>query len=319
MLVPVPFDATVSYGAGAADGPAAILRASHQVELYDVQTGRPYDQGIHMLPIPADIRAKSVAARRLAGPWIEAGGGAGKPEDSEVLDGVDALCEEVHESVYQNVVDVLAEARLPGVVGGDHSVAFGAIRAVAERYSGVGILQIDAHADLRVRYEGFRHSHASIMDNVLKNAPGVARLVTVGIRDLCESEARYSAGDSRVVQHHDSVWRRRLAGGETLDSLVGEAVDALPQDVYVSFDIDGLDPSLCPGTGTPVPGGLQFHEARCLLQSLAESGRRIVGFDLCEVAPGPAGDEWDGNVGARILYSLIGFALLSRDQAGTRT
>lgn len=309
VLVPVPFDATVSYRAGAVDGPAAILRASRQVELYDIQTGRPYVRGIHMLPIPDDIRAKSVAARRLVERWVESG--VADSEGAGSVSEIDALCAEVHESVYQTVAEVLAEGRLPGVVGGDHSVALGAIRAVAERCPGVGVLQVDAHADLRVAYEGFRYSHASIMDNVLRDVPGVARLVQVGVRDLCESEARAAAGDPRVVQHHDAVWRRRLAGGETLDSLLREAVEALPADVYVSFDIDGLDPALCPGTGTPVPGGLLFHEVCLLLQAVVESGRRIVGFDLSEVAPGSSGDEWDGNVGARILYSLIGFALLS--------
>ncbi|MEE2886377.1 MAG: agmatinase family protein, partial [Planctomycetota bacterium] len=304
--------ATASYGLGAADGPAAILQASHQVELYDIQTGRPYVRGIHMLPIPEDIRAKSVSARRLFERAAESADtdreGAGAKSE------VDALCAEVHESVYQTVVEVLTEGRLPGVVGGDHSVALGAIRAVAEHHPGVGILQVDAHADLRVAYQGYRYSHASIMDNALREAAGVDRLVQVGVRDLCESDLRAAAEDPRIIQHHDVVWRRRLAGGEALESLLRDVVEALPDEVYVSFDIDGLDPALCPGTGTPVPGGLLFHEARLLLQTVVESGRRIVGFDLSEVAPGADQDEWDGNVGARILYSLIGFALLSDPQ-----
>jgi agmatinase len=315
ILVPVPLDATVSYGAGTADGPAAILQASHQVELFDIQTGRPYERGIHMLPISDEIRGRSDAARQL----VEALAAAENEAGSAVHAQVDALCAEVHASVYQTVADILAEGRLPGVVGGDHSVALGAIRAVAERCPGLGVLHLDAHADLRDSYEGFRYSHASIMDNVLREVPGVAKIVQVGIRDLCETEARAAAQDPRLVQHHDVVWRQRLAAGETLDSILQEVVGALPADVYISFDIDGLDPALCPGTGTPVPGGMLFHEARLLLQAVVDSGRRILGFDLSEVAPSPGGGEWDGNVGARILYSLIGFALLTDGLGGARS
>ena len=149
--------------------------------------------------------------------------------------------------------------------------------------------------------------------DVLAELPGVARLVQVGIRDLGRAEHAAIAGSGgRVLTHFDLDWQRRRAGGEPMRVQLREVVEALPERVWVSFDIDGLDPALCPHTGTPVPGGLQFAEACLLLEELVASGRRIVGFDLDEVAPGPDGDEWDANVGARLLYKLCGFALLTR-------
>lgn len=308
VLVPVPFAATVSYGTGAENGPAAILAASRQVDLYDLQYGRAYEAGIHMRADAPALRALHDDARQRAAAVIERGGAA--REDAAVV-AVDAAGAAVNDFVHAATAEVLRAGRIPGIVGGDHSVPFGSIRACAERFPGLGILHLDAHADLRVAYEGFRWSHASIMDNVLREVPGVARIVQVGIRDFCEQELR-AIQDSRgrVVTHFDREWRRRLFTGATFDSLCREAVAALPADVYLSFDIDGLDPALCPHTGTPVPGGLQFAEALHLVAVVAASGRRIVGFDLVEVAPGD--DEWDANVAARLLYAMCGAAIASR-------
>lgn len=311
VLVPVPFDATTSYRPGTARGPAAILEASRQIDLFDGQTGRAYEAGIHMLAADPAILAASVQARRLAAPLIARGGATDSAADVAALGEIDALCGDVHRSVYTEVAAILAAGQIPGVVGGDHSVALGGIRAVVEAFPDVGVLQVDAHADLRERYEGFAHSHASIMDNVLGET-ACERLVQVGIRDFSASERRRGTEDPRIVQHLELAWRERLARGETYWSLCREVAAALPRRVHVSFDIDGLDPALCPGTGTPVPGGLSFAECCLLLQCLVAEGRQIVGFDLTEVAPGAEGGEWDGNVGARVLYKLCGFALLSR-------
>jgi len=143
---------------------------------------------------------------------------------------------------------------------------------------------------------------------VREQVPGVAAVVGVGYRDLCESEHAILEDDGRYHPFYDPWLRARLHEGVPWAELVHQMVALLPQQVYVSFDIDGLDPTLCPGTGTPVPGGLSFVEATSLLKGVVDSGREIVGFDLCEVGPG----EWDGNVGARLLYKLIGFALKSR-------
>ena len=308
VLVPVPFAATVSYGAGAEDGPEAILAASRQVDLYDLQRGRAYERGIHMLAADPRIAKAHAEARPVAARAIEQGGCRAGDPAARAVDEAGAI---VNTVVGEAVAHILERGRIPGVVGGDHSVPFGAIAAVAARHPGLGILHVDAHADLRVAYEGFRWSHASIMDNVVRELPAVARLVQVGIRDFSEQELHTIHGSGgRIVTHFDLEWQRRRFRGETFDALCRTAVEALPADVYVSFDIDGLDPALCPNTGTPVPGGLSFAEAVHLVTTVTDSGRRIVGFDLVEVAPGA--DEWDANVGARVLYQLCCAALASR-------
>lgn len=306
-LVPVPFAATVSYGSGAERGPAAILAASHQVDLYDYHFGRIYEAGIHLQAPAREVAAAHDRARAAAAAVLDVGGvQAGDPRCAAV-DEAGAL---VNAALRDDAERLLDQGKIVGVLGGDHSVPFGAVAAASAR-GDLGILQVDAHADLRPAYEGFRWSHASIMHNLLEACPGVTRLVQVGIRDFSEGEfCAIHASEGRVVTHFDAHWRQRQFAGSKLDELVSEALDALPQDVWISVDIDGLDPALCPSTGTPVPGGLTFAELAHLLHRLAGSGRRVVGFDLVEVAPGR--DEWDANVGARVLYKLCGAALRSR-------
>lgn len=303
VIVPVPFAATVSYGGGAEAGPAAILAASCQVDLYDLQFGRIYERGIHMRAADPEIAAAHTRARPLCA--------AASEPDAAAVAVVDAAGEFVNRSVGAAVADLLDRGVIPGVLGGDHSVPFGAIAAAAARHPGLGILHFDAHADLRESYGGYRWSHASIMANVLRDVAGVTRIVQLGIRDFCEAELRaIEAAAGRVVTHFDQTWQQRRFGGETFAALTAELVAALPSEVWVSFDIDGLDPSLCPHTGTPVPSGLSFAEAAAVLEAVVGSGRTVVGFDLVEVVPGA--DEWDANVGARMLYKLCGAALRSR-------
>jgi agmatinase len=214
------------------------------------------------------------------------------------------------------VAEILEQDKLPVVLGGDHAVPFGAWQACAEQYAGFGILHFDAHADLRAAYEGFEWSHASILHNALERIEGIERLVQVGIRDLCEAEHdSITAQDGRVRVLYDRRWARARMAGENLRQLAQKYIRRLPKTVWVTFDVDGLDPALCPGTGTPVPGGLQWSEALMWLELLSKSGRRVLGVDLVEVAPSPtpAGtDSWDANVGARLLYKLIGCALATR-------
>jgi agmatinase len=269
-----------------------------------------------MLPAPDDVRAWSDEARRAAKPVIDAGGNDGSPAHASAIAAVDALGDRMNAWVYEQARRILAAGKLPGVLGGDHSVPYGAIRAAAEAHPGMGVLHLDAHCDLREAYEGFRWSHASIMFNVLRDLPGVARLVQVGIRDYSdEEEAVIAAQGDRVVTYFDPDLRRQLFDGESWKRITNRIAASLPRDVYLSFDIDGLDPALCPHTGTPVLGGLSFPELSALMRAVVETGRRIVGLDLCEVAPGPDGSEWDGNVGARVLYKQIGYALMSRPSA----
>lgn len=314
VLLPVPFEATTSYGSGTVDGPAAILRASRQVDLFDVEVGRPYERGIAMLPEPVKVRAWNDEARPLAQQIIAvAGDTTGEPALRQARERVDAVCARVDAFVMTEVDEWLRRDKVVGTIGGDHAIAFGAISAHAARYPGLGILHIDAHADLRHAYEGFQRSHASVMENVVRQLPQVSRLVQVGIRDLCDEERqRIEASDGRILVHYDVDRASDCFRGIPWATQVERIVAALPELVYVSFDIDGLDPTLCPHTGTPVPGGLSFHEASFLLGAVARSGRRLVGFDLVEVAPGSAGDEWDGNVAARLLYKLIGWTLWSQ-------
>jgi agmatinase len=305
VLIPVPFDATTSYKKGAADGPRAILEASRQVDLFDVETGRPYQGGIALLDEDPEIVAWNAEARALAAPIIEAGGG-----DETSAAPVNAISEKVNRRVEELAAHWIARGKIVGTVGGDHSAPFGAIAAHLRRWPKLGILHLDAHADLRVAYEGFTHSHASIMDNVTRRLD-LARLVQVAIRDLSEEEhAAIADSHGRIVTFFDAALATERMAGVPFSAQLSRIVAALPHEVYLSFDIDGLDPALCPNTGTPVPGGLSFHEASALVAAVARSGRKIVGFDLCEVAPGD--DEWDGNVGARLLYKMIGWTLISR-------
>jgi len=314
VLLPVPWDATTSYRAGASNGPRAILNASRQVDLFDIETGKPYLAKIALLEESEQIRGWNLEARSLAEPIIEAGGVVeGDPELEAKLALVNAFSADVNRAVYETARSWLEKGKIVGLVGGDHATPFGTIRAHAEKYPGMGILHIDAHADLRHAYEGFKYSHASIMECVLREIDGIGVIVQAGIRDLCEEEyERIQGSGGKVRTFYDAgIAAARMRGN--LAAHFAEIVSTLPNDVYVSFDIDGLDPVLCPNTGTPVPGGLSFHEASTLIRTIVEAKKRIVGFDLNEVAPSSdTDDEWDGNVGARVLYKLIGWTLASR-------
>jgi len=298
VIVPVPFEATTSYGGGTASGPQAILKASKQVDLYDRDTGRPYEAGIAMLDAPQKIVRWNAKATTLA-------------RAHKRTKEVNAVGDKVNEWVYEKASALLAAGKMPVILGGDHSVPFGAMRAYTEKFPGLGILHLDAHADLRKAYEGFTWSHASIFHNVMTKIDGVRRLVQVGVRDLGTAEQRMiDESRGRIVTFFDSDLAARKEEGTPWAALADEIVKPLPSDVYLSWDIDGLDPTLCPSTGTPVPGGLSWNEAIGLLRALVRAKKRIVGLDLCEVAPGVT--QWDANVGARLLYKMIGFALLTQ-------
>jgi len=294
VVVPVPFEATTSYGGGTSGGPRAVLEASKQVDLFDHETGRPYETGIAMLPVP-----KKVAA------WNE------KAKKTRSTKRVNEYGDLVNEWVYTQTCTWLDAGKMPVTLGGDHSVPFGAIRSYAERNPGMGILHLDAHADLREAYEGHTWSHASIFHNVMTRIDAVGRLVQVGVRDLGSAESRMiQESGGRIVTFFDPDLAAQKEAGKPWAALADHIVSHLPETVYLSWDIDGLDPTLCPSTGTPVPGGLSWNEAIGLLRAIVRAKKRIVGLDLCEVAPGDS--EWDANVGARLLYKMIGFALLSQ-------
>ena len=309
VVVPVPYEATTSYGGGTAEGPRAVFEASKQVDLFDHDTGRPYEAGIAMLDIPTQIERFNKTAKAIAATVIEKGGAVDYATRKAATE-VNAISDAVNDWVYQQTRALLDEGKMAVILGGDHSVPFGAMKAYAEEYPGLGILHLDAHADLRDSYEGFVWSHASIFHNVTTKIDGVAKIVQVGVRDLSNAESAMIANSGgRIVTFFDSDLAARKEEGAAWAEMADEIVAALPNDVYLSWDIDGLDPTLCPSTGTPVPGGLSWNEAVGLLRAIRRSGKRIVGLDLCEVSPGQT--EWDANVGARLLYKMIGFALMT--------
>jgi agmatinase len=306
VVIPVPWEVTVSYSAGTGKGPQAILDASPQLDFFVADIPEAWKLGVAMLPVSHEWRNTSDVNREKAAQyieWLE----KGSPETlrdqfSLTPKEINQVSAKLNSWVKEQADGILKAGKLPVVLGGDHSSPLGLVQALGEKYDDFGILQIDAHADLRVAYEGFEHSHASIMYNALK-VKQVSKLVQVGIRDYSQDEAAMVSGSKgRIEAFYDQEIKEKLYEGIYWKTICDEIVSCLPHNVYISFDIDALDPKLCPNTGTPVAGGLEFDQAMYLVKVLVQSGRKIIGFDLCEVAPGD--DEWDGNVGARVLYRL---------------
>lgn len=311
VLVSVPWDVTVSYGSGTASAPDALIEASTQLDLYDPSAPDAWRKGIATADIDYDLLETSRRLRADAERVIEHLEEGGTPDDERIerrLRRVNEGCAAMNENVLHQAREWLSRGKLVGLVGGDHSTPYGLIRAIAEHEEHFGILHIDAHCDLRDAYEGFEFSHASIMFNVLRDVPQVQKLVQAGVRDFCDAEAARAARDERISLFDARTLARSGFEGTTWAECCRRMVAQLPEAVYVSFDIDGLSIEHCPRTGTPVPGGLTFDQAVYLLECVAESGRRIVGFDLVEVVPSPE-DRVDAIVGARMLYKLCGIAL----------
>jgi agmatinase len=313
VIMPIPWDATASYTKGTSKGPQAILDASVQLDFYHPFCADAWKSKLYMEPISKEIETLNAACCEKTIPYIkfleEGGDINSSPQFKKVLDEVDQHQNTLKNTIKTNALEYIKQGKIPAVLGGEHSTPLGLMEAMSEHYGSFGILQIDAHADLRDSYEGFTQSHASIMFNALK-LPNLVRLTQVGIRDICQDEIDI-INDSEVISTFFD-WQMKSAiydGTSTWGKIVDNIIKSLPQNVYISFDIDGLKPYLCPNTGTPVPGGLEFEEAAYLLRKLVESGKKIIGFDLNEVAPG--NDEWNANVGARVLWYLSVYALKS--------
>ncbi|GAB3291593.1 agmatinase family protein [Hymenobacter tenuis] len=314
IIVPVPWEVTVSYRAGTAAGPEAIRTASLQVDLYDPDLPDAWKMGLAMEEPDAKIAAESLELRPMAEEyigWLE----EGEPEEthatySVVPNRLNQRGEALLGWLKKKTGALLDAGKGVVVLGGDHSTPLGYLHALAERHEEFGILQIDAHCDLRPAYEGFEFSHASIMYNALK-LPQVKKLVQVGIRDYCQQEAEFiQQSNGRVALFADRFLKAEMLGGKSWKKECKKIIAQLPQKVYLSFDIDGLDPKLCPGTGTPVPGGLEFEQALYLIRMVVRSGRTIIGSDLNEVAPGDT--EWNAIVGARLLYHMANWMGVSQ-------
>lgn len=307
VLLPVPWEVTVSYGTGTARAPEYILRASKQIDLYDQDAPSGWKQGFFMKPVDKNILMRSDYLRKEAELYIHFQMEKGRLDENEFMQNglreVNKGSEELNDWVYRESARLLEQGKMVALVGGDHSTPLGFYRALGEKYGAYGILQIDAHLDLRESYEDFTYSHASIMYNALKEVKQISRLVPVGTRDFCEEELQVARqqGD-RVKVFFDQDLREQQYEGATWQSVCREIVEQLPQQVYLSVDIDGLDPKLCPHTGTPVPGGLECGQLFYLVKKVLESGRRLIGFDVVEV--GSSHNEYDANVGARVIFKL---------------
>lgn len=267
VILPVPYDLTSSWLRGSAGGPEAILEASQYVEVWDIETSsEPWRLGIGALP-----------------PLLF----DGPPE---------ALADEV----TSRVGGILANSQLPIVLGGEHSVTIGAVRAGAAAFPRLSVLQIDAHADTRESYGGSTHSHACVMARVREVCP----IVQVGIRSADTEEIPRLSPD-RVFWAHD-ISRSQDS------SWIDEVVNQLSRDVYVTIDLDAFDPSIVPATGTPEPGGLDWYQVTDLLAAVSQN-RNVVGFDVVELLPGHPPSAF---LAAKLIYRFLAEILASATAQG---
>ncbi len=264
-ILPIPYDATTSFGVGTRDGPRAVITASQQVELYDEELGREsFDAG--------------VATLDAVGP--DASGPAATLE-----------------AVYGAARRVVRDGKFLIGLGGEHSISSALVRAVLARHKKLSVLQIDAHADLRAGYQGSPWSHAAVMRRI--HDLGVPA-VGVGIRNYSKDEAAF------IRKARKPIISARAC--REANDWIGRAVAGLTDEVYVTIDIDGFDPAYAPGTGTPEPGGLDWHQVADLLAAVARA-RRIVGADLVEVRPIPPNTVTEF-LAAKVLYRLIGLVAM---------
>ncbi len=315
VLISAPWDVTVSYGAGTASAPDAIIEASTQLDLYDLSFGDAWREGIATAEIDYSLQELSQSLRKDAKNIIdhlEEGGDIDDFLTARRLKRVNEGSSRLNSKIGNQSSALLSKGKIVGLIGGDHSTPYGLIKALGETHKEFGILHIDAHCDLRPAYEGFEFSHASIMHNVLRDVESVAKITQVGVRDFCDQELELATTSSRVEMFNDMTLSRCKFEGVTWAEQCRKIVETLPNKVYISFDIDGLSMEHCPHTGTPVPGGLSFNEAVYLIEELVRSKREIIGFDIVEVTPSSSSSERiDAIVGARVLYKLCGAAIVS--------
>jgi agmatinase len=313
-IIPVPWDLTASYRKGSANGPLAIYNASFQLDLFRDYAPEFWKSGIYISEISDTLKKAGQDLIEDVEIVVKAynEGRISEKDMSEYLVRINDACFRMNQYVYDHSLNIINNKRIPVVLGGDHSVPLGLITALSETNESFGILQIDAHADLRKGYQGFMFSHASIMFNAL-NLNSVSQLVQVGVRDYCiEENHRIRNSRGRIICYSDRYLQHEQFEGTPWQEMAAGIISSLPARVYVSFDIDGLNPLYCPNTGTPVPGGPSLEQITFLLEGICESGRIIIGADLCEVAPDPNGqNEWDANVGARALLDLCMYIIQS--------
>lgn len=299
IVIPVPWEVTVSFGSGTIDGPSMLFDASKQVDLFSVDNPDFWERGVAVVEDPQHLRALSNKLRPLAEARIDAMENGDTPSNEDLL-AIEKGCREMNEWVEHTANQFLDNGKFVALIGGDHSTPLGLIKALSKRHPSMGVLQIDAHADLRIAYEGFTYSHASIMYNVLHET-SIKSLVQVGIRDYCHQEHDFIKSDARVTTFFDREIQHERFNGKTWADIVDDIVSQLPDTVYISLDVDGLQPVFCPNTGTPVYGGFTPDEVVFLVNKLSKSGKKIVGFDVNEVGA----NEWDANVAARVVWRFL--------------
>jgi agmatinase len=309
VIIPVPWDATASYGKGTSNGPKAILNASLQLDFYHPQLKNAFDTKVFMTAISKEWKDINDHLCNKCLDYIEFLENGGDINQNAHFKGIIDEINQTHLALKNNlrlrIDEFHQQGKMVAVLGGEHSTPFALIESLNAQNKPFGILQIDAHADLRDSYESFEQSHASIMHNVLKSCSNMTKLVQVGIRDIAPSEVELiENSNGRVKTFFDWDIKQALFEGKKWNELVEEIIKELPERVYISFDIDGLRPYLCPNTGTPVVGGFELEEINYLFFKVLEAGKKIIGFDLNEVSPGES-DEWDANVGARALWNLV--------------
>lgn len=309
VVLGVPWEVTASFGRGTSKTPGLIVPISQQLDLMDPYFGNFYEKGIYY----EDLGKSCYNLNKKLINTIE-NVRSGEIENKRSLkkhhEAVHLACEKIFQTVYEQSSYYLKKGKKVSVLGGDHSAPLGLICALGDLHKKpFGILHIDAHHDLRKAYEGYEHSHASIMYNVTQKTKNVKTIVSVGIRDFSYEEMEYAKNTKKVPIHtfYDHAIENRLLEGESFSQIAEDIVSKLPEHVYVSFDIDGLDASFCPQTGTPVPGGRTFSQMVYLLNLLIKKKKKVIGFDLCEVGS----SHWDLIVGSRMLYKLCGSALVS--------
>lgn len=305
VVIPVPWEVTTSGGSGTANGPKQVLLASHQIDLFDRNKPELWKDGIAFDAFPTPLMPLQIEAMKCIKNYRVIINDKKTPDSTPqaliLKKAVNESCEQVNHWVKRRAEMWLEQGKIVATLGGDHSTCFGLVHALSEKHGDLSILQIDAHADLRKAYEGLTYSHASIMYNLI-TLEGVSSISSVGVRDLCEEEYAFIDSHTDITCHFDRQIRENMYSGTSWLSVVDTIVEGLGQNVYLSFDVDGLNPSLCPNTGTPVPGGLEFEEAMFLIEAVVKSGRKIVGFDISECGD----DPWDGNVAARLLWRIFG-------------
>lgn len=262
VILPVPFDLTTTYQHGTENGPAALIEASRNMELFDIETNScVYKVGIHTAQ-PVQTNSS----------------------------------EEMQKELHRRTAEYLSLGKFVVTLGGEHSISYAPIKAHAEKFPGLSVLQIDAHADLQEAYEGNPWSHASVMARV-REIPQISSITAVGIRSMSEEEFQ-------VVDTKRTFFAHDLS-----DNWIDKVIDQLNDQVYITFDLDGFDSSLMPSTGTPEPGGLSWNQAMALMKKVAEK-KKIIGFDVVELCPNSTNLAPD-YLAAKLVYKILSYQGIS--------